>query len=462
MNEINYNNIDTNDFLLKIKNAFKNELDEISYRNFIEPIRIINIYNRVATLGSTEFVKQGWDNSTYYIDFIKHSWEITGGFIQAEIEIIPDIPVPKINLGNSSQSSLPPNNDGLLRNIKLNPKYVFDTWVSSSTNMIQKAMAIRVSENLGDDQFNPFFIYGTSGVGKTHLMQAIGNQAIQNNPNITIKYITAEDFANAYSKALNINTFSKDNSALDAFKNEIRNIDLLLIDDIQFIEDKTGFQEEFFNTFNAIRDHGGQIVITSDKQAAELKGLPERLSSRFQDGYSSWVDKPDEQTRIVILQNKAKEKEIIIPDDAIFKIAASIDTNVRELESVFNNVAAYALINQEITVELVENVLKKLKKNVSKIITISDIQKSVADYNDITMSDIISSKRDKNIVLPRQIAMYLSRKLTNSSLPQIGKAFGGKDHTTVMHGIKKIEEQFKKDSDLKRTVDIIEKSLIKD
>ena len=327
----------------------------------------------------------------------------------------------------------------------LNPHYNFGTFVVGEGNKMAHAAAFAVAESPGS-LYNPLFIYGGVGLGKTHLMEAIGNHMLQVNPNSRVKYVTSEDFTNDYINAIRNNT-------TEQLREEYRNLDLLLIDDIQFLANKEGTQLEFFNTFNALHDRKKQIVMTSDRIPNEIPELQDRLVSRFRWGLTVEITPPDLETRIAILRSKVEEDHIDIGNDTLNYIAGQIDTNIRELEGALTKVQAFAnLSGERITPSLASQALKGLHRIAKNEISIAKIQKQVADFYNITQGDILGKKRVKQIVMPRQIAMYLSRELTDSSLPKIGNEFGGKDHTTVLHAIDKIEAELKKDTDLQNDI----------
>ena len=327
----------------------------------------------------------------------------------------------------------------------LNPHYNFGTFVVGEGNKMAHAAAFAVAESPGS-LYNPLFIYGGVGLGKTHLMEAIGNHMLQVNPNSRVKYVTSEDFTNDYINAIRNNT-------TEQLREEYRNLDLLLIDDIQFLANKEGTQLEFFNTFNALHDRKKQIVMTSDRIPNEIPELQDRLVSRFRWGLTVEITPPNLETRIAILRSKVEEDHIDIGNDTLNYIAGQIDTNIRELEGALTKVQAFAnLSGERITPSLASQALKGLHRVAKNEISIAKIQKQVADFYNITQGDILGKKRVKQIVMPRQIAMYLSRELTDSSLPKIGNEFGGKDHTTVLHAIDKIEAELKKDTDLQNDI----------
>lgn len=326
------------------------------------------------------------------------------------------------------------------------PKYTFDALVKGSYNEMAYAVAEAVAKDPGQ-AFNPFFMYGGVGLGKTHLMHAIGHQVLKSDPTKRVLYITSERFTNELINSI------RDNSA-EAFRQKYRNIDVLLVDDIQFLDSKPATQEEFFHTFNTLKDHNKAIVLSSDRLPKDIQTLEDRLRSRFEGGMLADIQKPDLETRVAILRKKAHLENLDVPDNALMYIAGRIDSNVRELEGALTRVMAYSsLTNQKITTDLVASALQNLyPDSKTKEITIQVIQEIVAGEFNLKVEDLLSKKRTKNLTVPRQIAMYLSRELTNTSLPQIGKLFGGKDHTTVIHAYEKISKERQTDTKMNDTV----------
>ena len=321
-----------------------------------------------------------------------------------------------------------------LKKAMLNPKYTFDTFVIGKGNQMAHAAALVVAEDPGSI-YNPLFFYGGVGLGKTHLMHAIGHQMLQSQPNAKVKYVSSETFANDFINSIQ-------NKTAEEFRQEYRNVDLLLVDDIQFFAEKEATQEEFFHTFNALYNEGKQIVLTSDRLPNEIPKLQERLVSRFAWGLSVDITPPDLETRTAILRKKAAAERLEIPDDTLSYIAGQIDSNIRELEGALVRVQAFAAMNSEdISTSLAADALKTLKSGKGHPqLSILQIQEEVAKYYHIQLKDLKGKKRVKSIVVPRQIAMYLARELTDNSLPKIGAEFGGKDHTTVIHAHEKIQQ----------------------
>ena len=331
----------------------------------------------------------------------------------------------------------------------LNPKYTFDSFVVGAANRFAHAACLAVAEAPAKS-YNPLFIYGGVGLGKTHLMHAIAHYVTDYHPDLNVIYLSSEKFTNEFINAI------MDNKS-DYFRNKYRNVDILLVDDIQFLAGKEQTQEEFFHTFNTLHEENKQIIISSDRPPREIPTLEERLRSRFEWGLITDIAPPDLETRIAILTKKAKAEGIEdIPNDVMLYIANQIDTNIRELEGALIRVTAYSsLVNKDINVTLATEALKDIiPNNRPKKITVKGIQKFIADKYNITVDEILSKKRTKSIAFPRQIAMYLSRELTDLSLPKIGEEFGGRDHTTVIHGHKKITEEIGKDSVFENEINI--------
>ena len=317
--------------------------------------------------------------------------------------------------------------------IKLVENYTFDSFVEGKSNHLALAAAKQVAANPKGD-YNPLFIYGGVGLGKTHLMHAVGNQILNNEPNKRIVYVHSEKFVSDMVKALQL-------GAMNEFKSYYRNADALLIDDIQFFAGKEQSQEEFFHTFNALLDRNNQMILTCDKYPKEIDGLEERLKSRLGWGLPVVIDPPELETRAAVLLNKANRMGVILPNDCAIYIAQRIRSNIRELEGALKRVVANArFTNQEIDLALVKDALKDLFVISAKMVSVENIQKTVAEYYNIKLSDLLSKRRSRSITRPRQMAMALTKELTNHSLPEIGEAFNGRDHTTVLHACKKIKD----------------------
>lgn len=328
----------------------------------------------------------------------------------------------------------------------LNPKYTFETFVTGNSNRFAHAAALAVAESPGK-VYNPFFMYGGVGLGKTHLMHAIGHKILQNHPEMRVLYISSEKFTNEL-----INSIRDGNP--EAFRQKYRNIDVLLVDDIQFLSKKEHTQEEFFHTFNTLHDANKHIILSSDRHPREIQTLEDRLRSRFEWGLITDIQAPDLETRIAILKKKALLENLNVPNDVMVYIASRIDNNIRELEGALTRVVAYAsLTKQTISTDLVAEALKNVFPSTkTKEITLELIQEIVASYFKIKIDDLHAKKRTRNLAFPRQIAMYLCRELTDTSLPQIGTCFGGRDHTTVIHAYDKISKERNEDIKLDNTI----------
>ncbi|MBT1446234.1 chromosomal replication initiator protein DnaA [Shewanella sp. JM162201] len=324
----------------------------------------------------------------------------------------------------------------------INPTYQFDNFVEGKSNQLGKAAALQVAENPGG-AYNPLFLYGGTGLGKTHLLHAVGNGIIKNNPNAKVVYMHSERFVQDMVKALQ-------NNAIEEFKRYYRSVDALFIDDIQFFANKDRSQEEFFHTFNALLEGNHQIILTSDRYPKEIDGVEDRLKSRFGWGLTVAIEPPELETRVAILMRKAQESGINLPDEVAFFIAKRLRSNVRELEGALNRVIANAnFTGRPITIDFVREALRDLLALQEKLVTIDNIQKTVAEYYKIKMADMLSKRRSRSVARPRQMAMALSKELTNQSLPEIGDAFGGRDHTTVLHACRKIAQLREESHDIK-------------
>lgn len=345
---------------------------------------------------------------------------------------------------------LPPIQTGLRK------KYTFDNFVSGDGNQWALAAALAVSENLATT-YNPLFIYGGPGLGKTHLLNAIGNQIVENYPNARVKYIPAESFINEFLERLRLND-------MDTFKKTYRNLDLLLIDDIQSLGGKkVTTQEEFFNTFNALYGDNKQIVLTSDRSPDHLDSLEERLVTRFKWGLTQNITPPDFETRIAILRNKIEDLDFTFPDDTLEYLAGQFDSNVRDLEGALNDISLVARVKKikDITIDVAAEAIRARKNESLQItvIPIEKIQTEVGKFYNVSVNEMKGSRRVQNIVLARQVAMYLAREMTDNSLPRIGREFGGKDHTTVMHAYEKIKGMIEIDDNLRLEIQTIKKKL---
>ncbi len=419
------------------------EMTGISFATWIKPLIPINMDNESFTVkASSPFQKE----SIYsrYADLIKASIrQVTNKDL--ELNVVLD--------EKDTNISKPKSQTNFSTNSILNPKYTFETFVIGENNRFAHAAALAAAESLGK-AYNPLFLYGGVGLGKTNLMHAIGNFVLSQNRDAKVLYITSEKFTNELINAIQKNTNEE-------FRDKYRNIDLLLIDDIQFFIGKERCQEEFFHTFNALYENGKQIVISSDKPPKDINPLEERLKSRFEWGLVADIGKPDYETRYAILRQKAQNEKIYIDDEILSMIAVKVESNIRELEGILNKMIAWSsLTNGEITMELAEKEISNLHQSKEKVITVDYIQNIVAKYYNLNQNDFKIQRKTSDIAFPRQIAMYLSKQLTGASLKEIGKEFGGKDHSTVIYAIKKIEDTMEVDPNTKIIVDNIRKMIL--
>ncbi|MDU8925285.1 chromosomal replication initiator protein DnaA [Pasteurellaceae bacterium LIM206] len=324
----------------------------------------------------------------------------------------------------------------------LNPHHLFNNFVEGKSNQLARAVGQKVAKKPGDKSANPLFLYGGTGLGKTHLLHAVGNGILDDKPSARVVYIHAERFVQEYVKALKA-------ERIENFKKFYRSLDALLIDDIQFFAGKDGTQEEFFNTFNSLFEGEKQIILTSDRYPREIEKIDDRLKSRFSWGLSIAIEPPELETRVAILMKKAEEKQIHLPEEVAFFIGQKLRTNVRELEGALNRVHANAeFTGKAITIDFVRETLKDMLALQDKLVTVDNIQKVVAEYYRIKVSDLKSKDRSRSIARPRQLAMALSKELTNRSLPEIGKGFGDRDHTTVLHACRTIAKLREEDNNI--------------
>jgi chromosomal replication initiator protein len=332
------------------------------------------------------------------------------------------------------------------------PKYTFENFVIGASNQFAHAASVAVANQPGE-HYNPLFIYGGVGLGKTHLVNAIGHKAAAKRPGIKVHYLSSESFMNEL-----IGSLRRDR--MDDFKTKFRNIDILILDDVQFIAGKERTQEEFFHTFNSLYESHKQIVITSDRFPKEIPGLEDRLRNRFEWGLIADIQPPDMETRVAILQKKAEAEGVSLPHDVAIFLATNIVSNVRELEGSLTRLGAFAsLTKTQITVELTKEVLRNTLKGSQREITVESIQKTICDFYNIKLGDLKAKRRTKNIAIPRQVAMYLCRKYTETSFPGIGDKFGGRDHSTVIHASKSIEKKLKDDPYMQTTIEKLERNL---
>jgi chromosomal replication initiator protein len=430
----------------------KPEMSDVGFDTWmsvIEPVRIVSGENRIVLGAPTGFIKDIL-NDRYQLLIKNAIKKATSRPYDISFQSPDDLsekgeeavePVTAVEVPPVSPVSIVHPSTG-----NLNPKYVFETFVVGNSNRFAHAASVAVAESPAK-AYNPLFIYGGVGLGKTHLMHAIGHYILQHNPNLKVFYASSESFTNEL-----INSIRDDRNI--EFRNKYRNVDVLLIDDIQFIANKERTQEEFFHTFNALHQYNKQIIISSDRPPKEIPTLEERLRSRFEWGLIGDIQPPDYETRIAILRKKAEMENIRVPDDVLLYIAKRIQSNIRELEGALNRIVVQcSLNNNEITLETAGHTINDIFSTRSRQITVSFIKEYVANQYNIKLEEIDSSKRTRSIAFPRQIAMYLTRELTDLSLPKIGSEFGNRDHTTVMHANEKISSEMKVDDSLKHRIE---------
>ena len=445
-------NLDKDLLWKQIVEKFSNDMGSVTLENSIMSIRAVDLVPmandrwQLILEMPNDLIESEWIEK-YNMSFLRYAYDISGNFVEASTRVVSMITNSVASAISGNTNTLNETSNFFVTNSDLNPNYTFERFVVGDTNNLAVASARLVSEAPGI-QYNPLFIYGGVGLGKTHLMQAIGNEILKTQPDAVIKVVTADDFSNDYTEATRTNTFNQ-------LRNNYRNVDLLFIDDVQFLVDKKKIQEEFFNVFNALNKAGKQIVMTSDRLPKDMQGMEDRLVSRFSQGLPIAIQKPDLPMRIGILKNLAERDNVTISDSVIELIAEKIDSNVRELEGAYNQVAMRTKYSENVSYEQAEDILKALNVIVNKEINIENIQKVVSDFYNVTVNEIKSSKRNKEIVQPRQVAMYLSRQLTDKSLPKIGKAFGNRDHTTVMYATDKISESIDSDLNVRETIDVL-------
>ena len=428
-----------------------------TYTTWIKPIRFCSVVNDTMQLEvPSKFVKD-WITDAYLPMIQEAVSSLAGVQFRVEITINEDA----VTTGDSPKETEPKPRQGGKKEepsgkdfiSTLNPKYTFANFVCGGSNQFAHAASQAVANNPASN-YNPLFIYGGVGLGKTHLVTAIGNHILSRNPKARISYYSSEKFMNELINCLRYNK-------MEQFRNKFRTMDVLLIDDVQFIAGKERTQEEFFHTFNSLYESHKQIVVTSDKFPKDIPDLEERLRSRFEWGLIADIQPPDTETKVAILKKKAEMDSIPLGDDVAMFLAASSTSNVRELEGMLIRLGAFSsLTGNPISLAMARDVLKDIIVDKSRDVTVDIIQKFIADHYRIKVSDLKSAKRLKALVVPRQIAIYLCRELTKTSYPEIGEKFGGKDHSTIIHSVKKIEKLLTQDLELKSTMDNLKRGLL--
>ena len=434
------------EFWDKALELLKTELSGISFETWIKTLEPLAMDETSITLRVSSVYQKGI-LQTKYLDLIKNTIKHITHKEYTLVFVTPE------EVGQGTGDSTEPNAAASNHsNSYLNPKYTFDSFVIGNSNRFAHAASLAVAEAPAK-AYNPLFIYGGVGLGKTHLMHAIGRFILDQTPSQKVLYVTSEKFTNELINAI------KDDKNKE-FRDKYRNMDVLLIDDIQFIAGKERTQEEFFHTFNALYEAGKQIILSSDKPPKDIVPLEDRLRSRFEWGLIADIQPPDYETRIAILRKKAQQDKLVVSDEITSFIANKVESNIRELEGTLNKIIAYAsLTNSEMTLKLAEKAIKDITSSRKKTITSTYIQEMVAKYFDINKEDLRAQKRTRDITLPRQIAMYLCREYANLSLPKIGEAFGGRDHTTVIHSYNKISEGIKTKPEVRNAVEDIRRNI---
>jgi chromosomal replication initiator protein len=415
----------------KCLDTLEDELSSIQYNTWIKPLQVVTDNSDVRLLAPNKYIRDEVEEQ--FLARIRELLKENGSD-----DVVLEIGSHAVARPAGSKPLATKNTLAQRENfyplLGLNKDFTFDTFVEGSSNEMARAAAVQVSENIGGASYNPLLLYGGSGLGKTHLMHAVGNSIIEKNPTLKVAYMYSQRFMEDMVRAI-------EQGAMSDFTQYYRSVDVLLMDDIQFLAKGSKSQEEFFHVFNRLQEDGRQIVLTCDRYPKEIKGLEERLESRFVWGMTAAVEPPELETRVAILMKKAELDQASLPHEAAFFIAERVRSNVRELEGALKRVIANATFTaRDISIDQVRESLKDLIAIQDRQVGIDNIQKTVADYYKIRTSDLLSKKRNRSVARPRQLAMALARELTNHSLPEIGDAFGGRDHTTVLHACRKIEE----------------------
>jgi len=447
----------------RILEALKDEVNPQIFNSWFGNLTPAGLDEKDLILEAPHSFIRDWVEDNYISTLISTARAITGKELSVRIQVnealsqssVSTQPAPGPAKGDPVPQPPPPTQSlpQVSNHSALNPKYTFDTFVVGSSNQFAHAATLAVAEQPARS-YNPLFIYGGVGLGKTHLMHAIGHFALERNPKVRLCYLSSEQFMNELINSLRFDRMPQ-------FRETYRNMDILLVDDIQFIAGKERTQEEFFHTFNSLFDSHKQIVVSSDKFPREIPDLEERLRSRFEWGLIADIQAPDLETKVAILEKKADLSGITLPQGVALFLAENTGSNIRELEGYLQRVTAFAAFakTKTISMELVQDALKNFLEQKKKIITVEEIQKNIAAFFSTKVSDMKSKKKNKAFIKPRHTAMFLTRQLTNLSLPEIGRHFGGRDHSTVLHAIQKIENMAKNDPDFQDTLDRLIKEL---
>ena len=448
--------------------ALSRELSPQQFKTWIQPLSLMSFdeSDHSLTIGAPNRFKLDWIKKSFADRFQELASQYFG--LAININFVLDVEAPSNPKPSPVVELAPPEPKGpseidsvilveeqsfeIEDHSKLNPNLTFDTFVTGKANQLARAASIQVAHNPGTS-YNPMFLYGGVGLGKTHLIHAIGNHLLKEKPNARIRYIHAEQYVSDVVRAYQ-------QKAFDRFKRYYHSLDLLLIDDIQFFSGKSRTQEEFFYAFEALLSNKAQVIITSDTYPKEMAGIDDRLISRFDSGLTVAIEPPELEMRVAILMKKAVSEGIPMSEDVAFFVAKHLRSNVRELEGALRKILAFVRFHgREVTIEVAKTALKDLLSIQNRQISVENIQKSVADFYSIKVADMYSKKRPANIARPRQIAMFMAKELTQKSLPEIGELFGGRDHTTVLHAVRKITEERSHDSQLNHEIHVIEQTL---
>ncbi len=428
----------------------KEKIGKQNFETWIAPIRFVAKNKSEVLLEVPNKFFRDW-LTEHYLGTLEHSLSAT---TKQEIKVVFQVNervTKPLNLEKQTKKE-EKEHERPQRTSNLIQKYTFSNFVIGASNQFAHAASVAVANQPGDS-YNPLFIYGGVGLGKTHLVNAIGHQATTQRPGLKVVYLSSESFMNELIASLR-------RDKMDEFKRKFRNVDILIVDDVQFIAGKERTQEEFFHTFNSLYESHKQIVITSDKFPKEIPGIEDRLRNRFEWGLIADIQPPDMETRVAILQKKAEDEGVKLPHDVAIFLASNIDSNVRELEGSLTRLGAFgSLTKATITIDLAKDVLRNTLNWAKREITVENIQKMTCDYFNIKLGDLKAKRRTQNIALPRQVAMYLCRKYTETSFPAIGDKFGGRDHSTVIHASKTIERKIKEDPHMQTTIEKLERNL---
>ncbi|MCY7208639.1 chromosomal replication initiator protein DnaA [Streptococcus dysgalactiae] len=443
-------------FWNRVLELAQSQLKQATYEFFVHDARLLKVENHVATIYLDQMKELFWEKNLKDV-ILTAGFEVYNAQIAVDYIFEEDLIIDQNQIPNSQSYNQQVITPLPAVTSDLNPKYSFENFIQGDENRWAVAASIAVANTPGTT-YNPLFIWGGPGLGKTHLLNAIGNSVLLENPNARIKYITAENFINEFVIHIRLDT-------MDELKEKFRNLDLLLIDDIQSLAKKTlsGTQEEFFNTFNALHNNNKQIVLTSDRTPDHLNDLEDRLVTRFKWGLTVNITPPDFETRVAILTNKIQEYNFIFPQDTIEYLAGQFDSNVRDLEGALKDISLVANFKQidTITVDVAAEAIRARKQDGPKmtVIPIEEIQTQVGKFYDVTVKEIKATKRTQDIVLARQVAMFLAREMTDNSLPKIGKEFGGRDHSTVLHAYNKIKNMISQDESLRIEIETIKNKI---